>query len=266
MLATPIVVSLLTALAADAPGPKVPVVYLYVHNATVLKMASGKLITEVKIDVEGVVGAEPNPKDPAAVVLSGKAPGKARLDLTDKDGGKESFQIIVARQVAVPLGATLSWNWPANQAIQSVAGQDAKIIRAQVDEKDARRLRLEPLAEGECFLTLTDTAGKTETVGVVVRKPNLLLEVGDIATLQPASKKAIQTVIVQDDRVVQARVQARRIVTGPGTNPHEVRLDVELGNPASVTVTAAAPGLAQLRIIDADDKTYVFWIGVKPKS
>jgi len=265
MLATPIVVSLLSALAADAPGPKVAVMYLYVHQSTVWKMASGKIITEVKVDVEGVVGVEPNPRDPKTIYLAGKNPGKARVELTDKDGAKEAFQVIVARKVSVPLGVPLTWDWPAKQPIQTVAGHDPKVVRALVDETAKHRLRLEPLAEGECFMTLTDPAGKTETVGVLVRKPDRLLEVGESATLQPASKKAIRSAVVQDERVFQAKLLARRLVIAPGATPHEVRLEVEQGNPASLTVIGVAPGLAQLRIIDADDQVHVVWIGVKPK-
>ena len=60
-----------------------------------LSMASKKRISTVQVDKDGIVRAAPNAVDPTSIVLSGLSAGSVRLTLTDVDGKRENFDVIV---------------------------------------------------------------------------------------------------------------------------------------------------------------------------
>jgi pilus assembly protein CpaC len=64
-----------------------------------LPMASRKPIASVQLDKDGIVRAAPNAVDRSMIVLTGISAGTVRITLTDSDGKKETYDIIVQLDV-----------------------------------------------------------------------------------------------------------------------------------------------------------------------
>ncbi len=64
-----------------------------------LSMATKKPIASVQLDKDGIVRAAPNAVDRSVIILTGLSAGTARITLTDVDGKKESYDIIVQLDV-----------------------------------------------------------------------------------------------------------------------------------------------------------------------
>jgi hypothetical protein len=265
MLTPSLVLSLVCAFAGDAPGPKS--LFVPVEGAVALKMATGKFIINVRITEEGILEV-PVVDDGTTLLLTGKAPGKVRLHLTDVDGAKEFVDVVVRRQVAVPLGVALSWPWPARRPVKKVTVDDGRVAHVLPAGGGRSLVRIEALAEGETLFTMSDGDEASETVALLVRKPDRLIAVGESIPLQPASKKALVRVAIAGARTIEAKWTAEGIVTVPGPNPNHVGFAARPGStgaPGPVAVTGLVPGLARVHLIDADRKEEVIWVGVKPK-
>ncbi len=82
------------------PGPQSPRQIVVPRGGTIsIQMGSRKPISAVDLDVPGIVRAVVAPADIKTVLITGETPGLARLTLTDKDGGKEAYELIVQTDV-----------------------------------------------------------------------------------------------------------------------------------------------------------------------
>jgi pilus assembly protein CpaC len=64
-----------------------------------LPMASKKPVSSVQLDKDGIVRAAPNAVDRTLIVLTGLSAGTVRITLTDVDGKKEMYDVIVQLDV-----------------------------------------------------------------------------------------------------------------------------------------------------------------------
>ncbi len=260
MFTTPMLF-LLTAVGAD-PAPPKPIV-VHIGFVTVLKMSTGKDVLKAACDKNDVIGLSAS--SPKEIVITAKSPGTDRVELTDSEGTKESFQIIVRRRVEVPLGVPLSWRWPTDEEISRVAFNDEKLARVQKDPKLKESIRIEPLAEGEGVVTLTDAKGKSETVTLFVRKPDHLIAVGESIRIQPTSKKPIRRFSVQDVRIAMPEWKGGEIVDISSGGTGRGFVVAKPGESDSLSLVGAEPGLTRVFIVDTEGKDDLLWIGVKPK-
>lgn len=76
------------ARAAGEKGVTRPLV-LNVGSTQVLQMTTKQRLKKVFNDAPGVVLVLPAPDDPTAVLVRGRAPGRARITLVGEDGRKE---------------------------------------------------------------------------------------------------------------------------------------------------------------------------------
>src|SRR5262245_40654382 len=63
------------------------------------QMKSKKRIRDVFNENDRVVEVRPDATDPTAIILLGRSAGTSRLELTDADGGKESYLVVVQRDL-----------------------------------------------------------------------------------------------------------------------------------------------------------------------
>jgi pilus assembly protein CpaC len=64
-----------------------------------VQMSTKKLIASIEQDVPGVVSLQVLKKDPSTVLVTGVAPGIARVAMTDADGRRELFEFVVQTDV-----------------------------------------------------------------------------------------------------------------------------------------------------------------------
>jgi hypothetical protein len=231
------------------------------------KLLKAKHIREIKVDAPDVVEL-PQLLDPWIVVLSGKKSGKAVISLTDTGGAKETYDVIVAREVGAPLGVPLAWEWPGGKKVKTIApaaGQDLKIARIQVDDQDARRIRINPVAEGRTFFTLSDGGGTSETVSLRIQKPNRMIAVGEKVAMQPFENWVVRLVQVSCTQNIAVEWTRGGTIMNVGTQSNASLLLIEKAEGASFSITGLKPGLAQVVLIGKDATREVIWIGVKPK-
>jgi hypothetical protein len=81
------------AIAADKPTPVAKPVTLAVGKTIRLQMSNKQQIRTVFVDVENVVKVRPVPGDFTTILVTGLAPGQARIELTGVDGKKEVCQL-----------------------------------------------------------------------------------------------------------------------------------------------------------------------------
>jgi len=62
-------------------------------------MKSKKRIKEAFNENDRVVSVLPDATDPSTLILLGRAAGTSKLELTDIDGGKENYLIVVQRDM-----------------------------------------------------------------------------------------------------------------------------------------------------------------------
>src|ERR1051326_6642698 len=66
-----------------------------------LRMSTKKVISAVRLNVDGIVRVTPNAVDPTSVILTGVSAGNVRLFLTDVDGKEEAYEVIVQLDLTV---------------------------------------------------------------------------------------------------------------------------------------------------------------------
>jgi hypothetical protein len=81
--------TLATANAADKAEPVARPVSLSVGKTIRLQMSKKQAIQTVVVDTENVVKVAPVPGDFTTILVTGVAPGQARITLTGVDGKKE---------------------------------------------------------------------------------------------------------------------------------------------------------------------------------
>jgi hypothetical protein len=89
--------ALTAAQAADKPAPVAKPVSLSVGKTVRLQMSNKQAIQTVVVDTENVVKVAPVPGDFTTILVTGVAPGQARITLTGVDGKKEVCQLGRAR-------------------------------------------------------------------------------------------------------------------------------------------------------------------------
>jgi hypothetical protein len=265
MFATPFLLVFLAPVAADPQVPAKGRVYVDVDGRVNLSMSTRKGMARVEVDKAGVLEAEAT-NDRAVISLSGKSPGKVQVLLTDDNGAKEKYEVIVICHVRVPLGVRLTWQWPTADSIKDVAAKESKIARVQRDPKDARCLSIEPVAEGSTEVTLSDGKGKSEAVLLIVRKPHHLIAVGESRTIRPTTMKPVRGIQLLGSQFVETEWKGSGQVD-PFNDKNRLYLSIKDADPkGSAVLTGRLPGLVQLHIIDADGNAEELWIGVKPKE
>lgn len=70
-----------------------------VGGAVRLQMKSKKLIKQVFNEKPNIVLVEADAANPAYVILRGQSPGASRLELTDADNGKETYEVVVQTDI-----------------------------------------------------------------------------------------------------------------------------------------------------------------------
>ncbi|MCE9530661.1 MAG: hypothetical protein K8T89_05960 [Planctomycetes bacterium] len=70
-----------------------------VGGAVRLQMKSKKLIKQVFNERENIVQAQADAANPAYVILRGQQQGTSRLELTDADNGKETYEVVVQTDI-----------------------------------------------------------------------------------------------------------------------------------------------------------------------
>jgi hypothetical protein len=85
-------VCLSTTFASTEP-PQVPAKTISVGQTIRFQLASKKPIVSVFVDRGGVVRAMPAPNDQTTLLITGLAPGKARITVTGEDGKKAALEI-----------------------------------------------------------------------------------------------------------------------------------------------------------------------------
>src|SRR5581483_11828529 len=84
-----------------APRAGGSAILLPIGVSQTLRMNSKKVISAVRLNMDGIVRVTPNASDPTSVIITGVAAGNARLFLTDVDGKEENFEIIVQLDLSV---------------------------------------------------------------------------------------------------------------------------------------------------------------------
>lgn len=90
--ATMVVIGPATA-AEDAPKPAPKQKSLTVGQTIRLQMAKKQIIKSVVVDREGIVHVMPAFNDMRTLVITGLAPGKARIVVTGEDGEKMALTV-----------------------------------------------------------------------------------------------------------------------------------------------------------------------------
>jgi pilus assembly protein CpaC len=85
--------------AKTAAVDKSGAVIVPLNGSVRVGMKSGKLIRSVFNSVETVVNVLPDASDPRFVILFGRGVGVSRVELTDVDGGKEVYEVVVQPDV-----------------------------------------------------------------------------------------------------------------------------------------------------------------------
>jgi pilus assembly protein CpaC len=85
--------------AKTAAADKSGAVIVPLNGSVRVGMKSGKLIRSVFNSVETVVNVLPDASDPRFVILFGRGVGVSRVELTDVDGGKEVYEVVVQPDV-----------------------------------------------------------------------------------------------------------------------------------------------------------------------
>lgn len=207
MFAAPVILVIAGTIGADTN----PVIIVPLESFATLKMtpvmkpkAGPRPIRLVQADVADVLEVlRPPGIDQATLLLSGKKLGKTKVTLTDVLGTKETYEVIVAREILVPTTVPLLWEWPEGQRIKTIypaAGKELKIALIQVDDKDARRIRINPVAEGHTFFALSDGGDTAETVSLRIQKPTRMITVGEKLTMQPYENWVVRWVQVTGTR------------------------------------------------------------------
>lgn len=85
----------MAATAAETPPPPAQpkTVIIAVGATTRLQMTSKRPITSVQLDREGVIRVRPAVNDQTTILITGLAPGRAVLTLTDDQGATETHEL-----------------------------------------------------------------------------------------------------------------------------------------------------------------------------
>jgi hypothetical protein len=187
--------------------------------------------------------------DPAAVLLGGVAPGTVRITLVDRDGRKEVCDIFVRPQIFVPIGSEETVQLSGKKPIKSVKNEREKIIRIERVADDPRTVKVRGLAKGDARLSLTGEDGKVETYEVTVRsdrvadKNTLLLPLGKEVSIQASTKKFLQRVVNDRDKII--------------------RVGFSREGPSSIVVTGLREGFCHLSLTDRDKVTEIYEVIVR---
>src|SRR5262245_32422809 len=84
-----------TTVSADKSGA----VTVTIGGQQRFQMKSKKRIRDVFNENDRVVEVRPDATDPTAIILLGRSAGTSRLELTDADGGKETYLVVVQRDL-----------------------------------------------------------------------------------------------------------------------------------------------------------------------
>jgi hypothetical protein len=190
------------------------------------------------VPVAGPIG-----EGPRTVSIGARKIGKTVVTLTDENDKSERIEVEVRRELSLPIGISYSLLTPTAKPIAKITVDDAKIIKASKDAKGELVL-IESLAVGETPLRVTDSAGKSESVVVQVRKPTLLLTEGEKKKIQMTKKQAVEVIANDNDRL----------------------LKVQPTDTTTVEIEAIGPGISNLVLIAQDKTEERFEVGVKPKG
>src|SRR5437870_2348192 len=123
MFAAPVMLVLAGMIGADTH----PVLVIPPESFATLTMTPNtkperpRAIFKIQIDVPDVVDSSLAQGDPITIrVLFGRKAGKTKVSLTDAVGATETYDVIVAREVGVPLGLPLAWEWPGGKTIKTI--------------------------------------------------------------------------------------------------------------------------------------------------
>jgi len=147
-----------------------------------LQMKSKKNIKEVFVEKPTIVGVDRNPGNAARMVLRGLQQGTTRIDLSDTDGGKQSYKVVVqtdtgepakdakkdANTIIVPVGGQVPLQMKSKKLIKDVFFNKPTILKAEPDLTNLSGLILKGLKQGTTQLDLTDVDGGEESFKVVV--------------------------------------------------------------------------------------------------
>jgi hypothetical protein len=187
-----------------------------------------------------------------ALFVKGQTLGHDELVLGDVDGKKDRFEVVVRRELAVPVTGTYDLQHPSGKPIKSFVVDSEKVIRPKILAGDKKTLRLEVPASGETQLQLTDVDGKTETFQVFARTTKVLLVEGESQKLEMSKKQPIDEIVVE--------------------RPTFLRVVPDKDTPTAFTITALAAGAVRitLRVYDANLQAFTeeetVDIGIKPKK
>jgi hypothetical protein len=244
-----------------------------------------RFISIVRVEQQYIVDVQGG-TDPTYCLVRGRGPGETRITLIGDDKLREDYQLIVRHRINVPLGISVSWQWHEQKPIQKIAVDNGKIARVQVDKKEATKVTIEALAEGDTQFTLTDAGGKSESIALRVRKPDRLIAVGETIKLEISTKKPLRIVTIQDGSVLDPVVKSLtgKVTDGGGRtigDPDsqvmrpiaerkkwdfkDIQLRIRDGTSSSIEFTGASPGLTAVSLF-GEDREQSFLIGVKPKK
>lgn len=234
---------------------------IHVGSVVQMEMRSKNIIKEASIEKDDVIRLS-SAGNLAKVLVTALAPGKCQVTLTGIDKKVEVVEIIVRREVALPLGVADELELPSKQRIQKVANENDKIATITLDPANPTRVRIEALTAGKTLCVLTDQEGKEESYDIFAVKPHQTIAVGQSQVFRPASGKAIRVVLVEDNKVVQVAIregQGKLTYTAYGCYVAE-------GEVTAVSITGLRVGINAVTIEDTDGKEEFVVLGVVPKN
>jgi hypothetical protein len=182
------------------------------------------------------------------VILRGLAPGTTRVTVTDDKGKREIVEVVVRRQVTLPVGVTYPLRRSDGKPLRAAVSSNEKVCRVERATDDPALVYLNGLASGTSHVTLTDPEGRPERHEVIVRAAQLIIALGDMKPLPRKETKGLPP-----------RKAPRTLV-----NERDDVLYVIAISSTTVVVEARAVGVSTVILRDVEDNEERIDVGVRP--
>lgn len=226
----------LAAAAAEQKEEKdVKPLVIHVGTTIWLQASSKKQIVLVVNEKEEHLRVSIVDLDPTTIRLTGMAPGKARLTITDVDKMVDTYDVTVRRRVALPVDVATTLDLPI--AFEKIANENEKVAKVTRVNDNAKQARIEAVAAGKSACVFTDKNGKAETYDIEVIKPDRTIVVGETDSIKPLALglTGISTVKIEETGVVAMRpVEPKNSKDSKDTSVGIVRMFIDPIKPPEV--------------------------------
>jgi hypothetical protein len=224
-----------------------PRIVLAVKGAKSLKGKTTLAPHTVEVESQDVIAIHIPDDENDEFTLTGRKVGSTRLTVIDKDGKKETIEVVVRVGKWIPVDTSIPLKLSSAKPLRAFAAENDKIVRVQAVKGDPNAVEVVGLTAGETGVKLTAEDGTAETIQCFAVKCDHVVAVGESVAVRMRIKGQYCSVDTPNPEVGEIGVSKdRRDVVFKATAP----------GVAVVQFTGPAAGI----VLDA------VVVGVKPKG